>query len=304
MKYLTLIFLALLLFSCSKEIPNDEFQDEPLEDLHLEIGNESFYFQAQPEGYYLHNFDEIYHPEDIDDFENMVIESQRAATYRGAIVNGSSYFKWPCNRIYYKFDSSVSSSMRTKITTVFSGLENRTKLDFKPAAHSAPRSTYVFITQVSGSDGAATVGKTSNPGFTIGGGASPRTILHEIGHVVGLHHEHQRSDGEDFLDYFLSNAKWKNRKWIKPLSYAVPHGTMDFTSVMMYYSCLFSKDGGGFVGNCDSSNATHLTNTGSVVSVNRAASDYSSADLAAINAIYNTNVSCSGGGGSGGPINQ
>jgi hypothetical protein len=72
------------------------------------------------------------------------------------------------------------------------------------------------------------------------------TILHEIGHALGLIHEHQRPDRSDYVTVYKSNTKggflglnfWTNFS----KQSAKPHTPYDFFSIMHYSRAAFSKN--------------------------------------------------------------
>lgn len=66
----------------------------------------------------------------------------------------------------------------------------------------------------------------------------PRTYLHELGHTLGLIHEHQRPDRDNYIKVIKSNipSGW-NDQYRKYLSSSVNvFGTFDFSSIMLYDS--------------------------------------------------------------------
>lgn len=68
------------------------------------------------------------------------------------------------------------------------------------------------------------------------------TYLHELGHILGLIHEHQRSDRDNFVVVNLNNVKTTVLlDYIKLPS--VVYGEFDFNSIMMYGSLAGSIDG-------------------------------------------------------------
>lgn len=73
------------------------------------------------------------------------------------------------------------------------------------------------------------------------------TILHEIGHALGLIHEHQRPDRDQFVEINKENVSggflWLNGKVNFNLQDAELHTPYDFESIMHYESTAFSKNG-------------------------------------------------------------
>lgn len=68
-------------------------------------------------------------------------------------------------------------------------------------------------------------------------------ILHELGHAMGLFHEHQRSDRNRYLSIALENVKKGSKGNFFSVFWAKKHGAYDFQSVMHYRAQAFSKNG-------------------------------------------------------------
>jgi hypothetical protein len=62
---------------------------------------------------------------------------------------------------------------------------------------------------------------------------SSRTILHELGHVVGLHHEHQRADRDNYITIDIGNVTPNIRFAYDKYNFALA-GPYDFLSIMHY----------------------------------------------------------------------
>ncbi len=68
-------------------------------------------------------------------------------------------------------------------------------------------------------------------------GCSVGTVIHEIGHAIGLLHEHNRYDRDNYVNVHMSNIKQEYKdNFYKRTSNYYCIGTFDFNSVMMYSS--------------------------------------------------------------------
>lgn len=106
----------------------------------------------------------------------------------------------------------------------------------------------------------------------------PRTYRHELGHNLGLYHEHQRPDRDNYITYYSQNVmSGKGSQFSKMTagSYNYYGSTFDFNSIMLYGSFAFSKNG----------NATWTKKDGTII--NPPSSSISATDQNVIRQIYN-----------------
>jgi len=105
-----------------------------------------------------------------------------------------------------------------------------------------------FVTMTSGNSGCySTVGMApnTNPNYmNLGGGCwSARIVIHEIGHVLGLIHEHQRVDRDQFVQVHYENVIPGAEPNFDIWTGSRTHGTYDFLSIMHYRPSNFSRNG-------------------------------------------------------------
>ena len=102
-------------------------------------------------------------------------------------------------------------------------------------------------------------------------------ILHELGHVLGMHHEHQRSDRDNFVTLRPENdimrelgfSKGQYRTNFGILDRSKNYGPYDYDSVMHYSSYWFESD-----------------NSSLIHAGNRGAATLSAGDVATVRALY------------------
>jgi hypothetical protein len=102
------------------------------------------------------------------------------------------------------------------------------------------------------------------------------TVMHEIGHAIGLFHEHQRPDRNQYIQVKLKNVTFKNSfNFLRiPRFVGKIHGPYDPKSIMQYGSYAFSKNG----------KRTMWLKNGDDIIPNRAM--FSELDLKAISELY------------------
>jgi len=167
--------------------------------------------------------------------------------------------RWPQNIIPYQFDSSVLNhpERRRLIEQAMHEWQAVTCLRFEPfslilARQLGHRQRMFFQTHKEGCF--ADIGFKDPRRF---GNAInrvnldptcwyKRTILHEIGHGLGLFHQHARPDRNEYLDVFEDNVNPKQldqfeipmSKWLVDLDPTIPY---DYNSIMHYGKYYFAK---------------------------------------------------------------
>jgi hypothetical protein len=70
------------------------------------------------------------------------------------------------------------------------------------------------------------------------------SLLHEMGHGVGLYHEQSRMDRDSYVTFYLDNVYYgQESQYDQPTENAQNIGSYDFASIMMYYPYAFSRNG-------------------------------------------------------------
>ncbi|MFZ0280201.1 MAG: M12 family metallopeptidase, partial [Bacteroidales bacterium] len=150
--------------------------------------------------------------------------------------------KWNCNTVYYKINNNLAHRIND-INAAIQHYESNTHLKFIEWTD-PDQKNYV---ELMWHDTAC----CSNYGMTglrqeinLANWGTIGTIIHEIGHTVGLAHEHSRTDRNDYVNVFYNNIKLREKEakanfdiiWTK---YNTSY--FDFNSIMLYHSYAFSK---------------------------------------------------------------
>ena len=152
-------------------------------------------------------------------------------------------YRWPYGRIPYVIDSDVSVEQREIILEAIAEWNDKTVISL---VERGTQPDFVRFTRVPSGNCRADVGM-------IGGeqgiylppeGCSPASASHEIGHAVGLFHEHQRTDRNRYMMVLHENLDKS-----KVSAYTDLHpgsGPYDYASVM-HYDLASNSSNGGFV---------------------------------------------------------
>jgi Astacin (Peptidase family M12A) len=148
------------------------------------------------------------------------------------------YSLWPTRKIPYTFDPALDAVTRNKVISAM-GPWTAMGFQFVPRGNqlsyvtitTGPSYTYPWAC-------AATVGYQANNYYRAGAGCRTRDYVHEWGHVLGLLHEHERLDRDNYISISPGsnlNATIAGRGF--------NFGPYDFASIMHYDAFARNYDG-------------------------------------------------------------
>ncbi|KAI1728992.1 astacin (Peptidase family m12A) domain-containing protein [Ditylenchus destructor] len=184
---------------------------------------------------------------------------------------------WPNGRIPYAISSHYTAHERALLARAVKQYHDKTCVRFVPRTSS--EGDYLFVGKVDGCF--SEVGRTSGVQvLSLDNGCMEySTIIHEIMHVVGFYHEHERWDRDLWIDIIWQNIdrgaldQFGKVDLTKTSYYEQPY---DYKSILHYDSLAFSKN--GF--------PTMLPKKQGLVATIGNAKDFSEIDLAKINRMY------------------
>lgn len=166
---------------------------------------------------------------------------------RRSIAPNDDSFLWPGGIIPYVIDAGFSPEQAQKIEAAIREWNEKTVISLQPRAGQAD---YARFTATDSGPCRARVGMVGGESgiYISPGGCSVASLIHEIGHTVGLYHEHQRKDRDAHIILLEENLDQRSRQWYSAIHPGV--GPYDYASAMHYRTL-----------SVDSKNGRHIIET-------------------------------------------
>ena len=169
-------------------------------------------------------------------------------THKRAVRGLSNYVYgtvWPNGVIPYRISGNLSAAAEEKVRSAIARWNDTgsvSLIERTPATESAyPH----YIDFVDAGQCASWVGFQNNGAQSIytGDKCSEGSMIHEIGHALGLLHEHTRPDRDSFVQINWNSITPEKTHNFDILDDAIPLGEYDYDSIMHYGSHFFSSNG-------------------------------------------------------------
>jgi uncharacterized protein (TIGR02145 family) len=138
---------------------------------------------------------------------------------------------WPNSIVYYSIADGFPN--KNRVIDAIDHWEKNTPISF---IERTSNTNYVeFIADPSGPY--SSVGMKGGPQqIVISDSCNKGNVIHEIGHAVGLIHEHSRKDRDDYVKIWRSNILVDKRGDFRKINSLKMTSTFDFNSIMLYPS--------------------------------------------------------------------
>ncbi len=169
-------------------------------------------------------------------------EGGKAAERQAFAISGSSY-RWPGGVVPYTIDSTIPTP--TRITDAIAHWNS----NLSGTIQLVPRtneSVYIsFVRASSAGTCSSYVGRIGMAGqpVNIGDYCSTGNVIHEVGHSIGLYHEHTRTDRDSFVKVNMQNVTTSAASNFYVVSSGLNVGSYDYGSIMHYSAYAFSANG-------------------------------------------------------------
>lgn len=149
---------------------------------------------------------------------------------------------WPDKTIVYQIDADLPSPER--VTSAIAHWRANTTLKFvqRTPANEASHPNYVRVTKGALCWSSHVGCNGGEQQIKLGPSCKFGEVIHEIGHVVGLDHEHARRDRDQWIRIILDKVPEPKREYLEKLSAGKDFGEYDYGSIMHYPADALTDD--------------------------------------------------------------
>ncbi|SHE62070.1 M12 family metallopeptidase [Chryseobacterium sp. OV279] len=188
---------------------------------------------------------------------DIVLTDKQLTEDHSANKGGASFSRWPGAKIYYTVAGNMGSINANKITSAINEYNTKTNTQWIPRTNQTNYVEFIFGSS-SGSDGWAHIGyQGGKQTISLDQYISVGSVIHEMGHTVGLYHEHARKDRDQYLSIQWNNIQDGQAYNFNMYNSGTDIGPFNINSVMMYWPNSYSKNGQPTIKRANNTNFTY-----------------------------------------------
>ncbi|SFN15097.1 Astacin (Peptidase family M12A) [Chryseobacterium oleae] len=188
---------------------------------------------------------------------DIVLTDKQLAEDNPVNKGGASFSRWPGAKIYYTVAGNMGSINANKITSAVNEYNTKTNTQWIPRTNQTNYVEFIFGSS-SGSDGWAHIGyQGGKQTISLDQYISVGSVIHEMGHTVGLYHEHARKDRDQYVSIQWNNIQDGQAYNFNMYNSGTDIGPFNINSVMMYWPNSYSKNGQPTIKRANNTNFTY-----------------------------------------------